>query len=56
MKVAKAVAAAVGTTVTVLIAALADDVVDISELTQTLAAAATGAATVYGVWKVRNVA
>lgn len=54
MKIAKAVAAAVGTIVTVLTAALADDVLDISETSALVSAVVTGALTVYAVYRVPN--
>lgn len=54
MIVAKAFVAAIGAIVTALTVALADEVLDLSEVGQLVAVAVTGAATVYGVWKVPN--
>jgi hypothetical protein len=54
VSVAKTLAAAIGTTVTVVTAALADDVLDISETAGIVAAAVTGALTVYAVWRTPN--
>lgn len=54
MTAAKAVVAAIGTIVTVLTAALADNVLDASEIGQIAAAAITGALTVAGVWAIPN--
>lgn len=54
MRTAKAVAAAVGTVVTVLTGALADDVLDMSETGTLVATIVTAALTVYAVYKVPN--
>lgn len=54
MRFAKALVAAVGSVVTVLSAALADDVLDVSETGTIVATAVTAALTVYGVWRVPN--
>lgn len=54
MTVAKAVAAAIGTLITVLTAALADDVLQVSETSGIVAAAVTGVLTVYAVWRTPN--
>jgi hypothetical protein len=54
MTAAKAVAAAIGVIITALTAALADEVLDLSEVGQLLAVTVTAAGTVYGVWKTRN--
>lgn len=53
-RVAKAVVAGVGTVVTVLTAAFADDVVSLDETATLVATLVTAAATVYGVYKVEN--
>lgn len=52
--VTKAVVAAVGSLATALAPVVADDVFNASETSQVVAALATAAATVYGVWKARN--
>ena len=52
--IAKAAVAAAGAITTALIAAFADDVIDITETRQLLAVIGAQAVTVYGVWKVRN--
>lgn len=54
MKIAKAVVAAVGTLTTVLTAALADDVLDVSETGSLVSALILGALSVYAVWRVPN--
>jgi hypothetical protein len=56
MRVAKAVAAAIGATVTVLTAALADDVLNASETATTAAVIVEGVLTVYAVWRTPNTA
>lgn len=55
MRTAKAVVAAVGTVVTVLTAALADDVFSASETAEFVSTLVTGAVTVFLVWRVPNV-
>lgn len=54
MRTAKAVVAALGTVVTVLTAALADDVVNAGETGTLIATLIEAAATVYAVWRVPN--
>lgn len=54
MTIAKAVAAAVGTVCTVLVTALGDDVLNMSEIAQVVTSLVTGALTVYAVYKVTN--
>lgn len=54
MRIAKAVAAAVGSVVTVLTAALADDVLSMSETGTVVATCVTAALTVYAVFQVKN--
>ena len=54
MRIAKAVAAAVGTLATVLVAALGDDVLAMSEIAQIVTTLVTGGLTVYAVYKVSN--
>ena len=54
MRIAKAIAAAVGMVVTVLTAALADDVLSLDETGQIVAVAIEAAARVYAVWRVPN--
>jgi len=51
---AKAVIAALGTAVTALSAAAADDLIDAGESTNLVSAVVLGALTVYGVWQARN--
>jgi hypothetical protein len=54
MKNAKAIVTAVGTVVTALSAALADDVLNQSEIGGLVVAAMAAAATIYAVWRVPN--
>lgn len=54
MKNAKAVVAAVGTVVTALSAAIADDVLGTDEIGTVVAVVVTAALTVYGVWRTPN--
>ncbi len=54
MKIAKAVVAAVGSVITVLTAALADDVLSLDETGGIVASAIVAAGTVYAVWAVPN--
>jgi hypothetical protein len=54
MKAAKALVAAIGTVLTVLVAALADDLVDASETATIISTVVVAALTVYGVWRVPN--
>jgi hypothetical protein len=53
-EVAKAVAGAVGMIATALVAAFADSVVDLSELSHIAAVGVTAGGGVYAVFKVRN--
>lgn len=50
----KAVVAAIGTAVTVLTAALADDVFNASEMGTFIATLIEGGTTVWAVWRVQN--
>lgn len=50
----KAVVAAVGTVVTALTAALADDVLSVDETGNVIAVVIAAAATIYGVYRVPN--
>ncbi|MBK1785146.1 hypothetical protein [Prauserella cavernicola] len=52
--IAKTLVGAVGTVVTALAAAVADDVLDVSEGTGLASTLVLAAATVYGVWRVPN--
>jgi amino acid transporter len=54
MTAAKAIAAAIGVFVTALAAALADEVLDLSEVGQLVAVLITGVGTVVAVYKVPN--
>lgn len=54
MRIAKTVVAALGTVVTVLTGALADDVLDMSETGTLVSTIVTAALTVYAVYKVPN--
>ncbi len=54
MKIAKAVVAGVGMVVTVLTAALADDVLNASEGATLIATAIEAGATIWAVWRVPN--
>lgn len=54
MRIAKAVAAAVGTAATVLTAALADDVFNASEMGTFIATLIEGGTTIYAVWRIPN--
>ncbi len=54
MKIAKAVTAAIGSVVTVLTAALADDVLSLDETGGIVATAIVAAGTVWAVWRVPN--
>lgn len=54
MKAAKAIVAAVGTVVTALTAALADEVLSLDEVGQLVAVVIAAAATIWGVWRVPN--
>jgi hypothetical protein len=51
---AKAVVAAIGTVVTALSAALADEVLNNNEIGGLVSTVVLAGITVYGVWKVRN--
>ena len=55
MTAAKAVVAAIGTIVTALTAALADEVLDLTEVAHLVTVAVECAATVFAVYQVRNV-
>jgi len=55
MKVAKAVAAAVGTVATAVSAALADDLFGVDEIGHVVATVITAALAVYAVWRVPNI-
>lgn len=54
MKVAKAVASAVGTIATALTAALADDILNTDETGTLVSTIVVAALTVYSVWRVPN--
>lgn len=54
MKIAKAVVAAVGTVVTALTAALADDVLNTNEVGTIISTVVVAALSVYAVWRVPN--
>lgn len=54
MKIAKAITAAVGSLVTVLTAAFADDVFSADEVGTLVSTLVTAALTVYAVWRLPN--